>query len=59
MERVGAVIDEVFGGHAVRTQDGDVRKIGIGRRWLDLEREGWGEGCVAARYVGKQEAIRL
>ena len=44
MQRVGAVIDEVFGGQAVGAQDGDVRKVGIVSSRLDLERESWGDG---------------
>ncbi len=59
MQRVGAVIDEIFGGHFVGTQDGDVRKVGMGRRWLDLERESWGESPVTARGVAEEETIRL
>lgn len=59
MQGVGTVIDEVAGLQAVGAQDGDTRKVGIGRIWLDLEREGGGESPVAICYVAEEETIRL
>ena len=34
-------------------------KIGIFRRWLDLECEGWGEGGVTIEGMGKEEVVGL
>jgi hypothetical protein len=35
-----------------------VGEVGVVSSWLDLERESWSEGCVAALCMAEEEAIR-
>jgi hypothetical protein len=31
VERVGTIVDEICGGEAMGTEDGDAREVGVGR----------------------------
>jgi hypothetical protein len=57
MQGVGVVFDEIMGSQPVGTQEREVREVGIGRGWLDFEREGWGESAVAARCVTQEKTV--
>src|SRR5262249_55481798 len=59
MERIGSVLDEVFGLQGVGTLDSDVRDHGIERALLDLEHESRGKSGVATLGVTEEEAIGL
>jgi hypothetical protein len=59
MQGVRTMGDEIIGGQAVGTEKSYVSKVGLGRQWSDVEREGWGESSVGVPDMGEQEVMRL